>query len=100
MLVIKVETWVQVLVQTRVIVLKNVWIGISTIGTKLTLNGLLRRGSIIIIIIIIIIILFAQGYDDKEFMIRKLLEEYEKWGLKINLQTTFYTGCRAKTKDI
>ena len=35
-----------------------------------------------------------------EFMVRKLLEEYEKWGLKINLEKTFNMGCGAKTKDL
>ena len=33
-----------------------------------------------------------------EFTARKLLEEYEKWGLKINLEKTFYMGCGAETK--
>ena len=26
-------------------------------------------------------------YEDKEFMVRKLLEQYKKWSLKINLET-------------
>ena len=43
-------------------------------------------------------ILYADG-QDMEFMVRKLLEEYEKWGLKINLEKTFYMGCGAETKD-
>ena len=41
-------------------------------------------------IIIIIIIIIA----------RKLLEEYEKWGLKINLEKNYYIGCEAETKDL
>ena len=35
-----------------------------------------------------------------KFMARKLLEEYEKWGLKINLEKTFYMSCGAQTKDL
>ena len=31
-------------------------------------------------------VLLAQGYDDMEYMARKLKEEYEKWGLTINLE--------------
>ena len=31
-----------------------------------------------------------------EFRVRKLLEKYEKWGLKINLEKTFYMSCRAE----
>ena len=31
-------------------------------------------------------------------MLRKLLEEYEKWGLKVNLDKTFYMGCGIKTE--
>jgi hypothetical protein len=29
-------------------------------------------------------VLIAQDRDDMEFMARKLKEEYEKWGLKMN----------------
>ena len=49
--------------------------------------------SLIIIIIIIIIIITII-----EFMVRMLLNEYEKWGLKINVDNTFYVGCGAETK--
>jgi hypothetical protein len=35
-----------------------------------------------------------------EFMARKLLEEYEKWSLKIHLENNFYMGCGAETKDL
>jgi hypothetical protein len=31
-------------------------------------------------------VLLAQDHDDMEFMVRKLKEEYEKWGLAINLE--------------
>ena len=33
-------------------------------------------------------------------MVRKLLEEYEKWGSKTNLEKTFYMGCGAETKNV
>ena len=29
-----------------------------------------------------------------------LLEEYEKWGLKISLENNFQRGCGAETKDL
>ena len=32
--------------------------------------------------------------------VRKLSKEYEKWGLKINLEKTFYMGCWAETKNL
>ena len=31
-------------------------------------------------------VLIAQDHDDMEYMTRKLKEEYEKWGLAINLE--------------
>ena len=41
-------------------------------------------------------VLITQEYEDMEFMIRKLLKEYEKWCLKINLEKkTFYKCCGA-----
>ena len=47
-------------------------------------------------------LLFAddQIHKNMEFMVRTLLEEYEKWGLKINLEKTFYIGCGAETKHL
>jgi hypothetical protein len=45
-------------------------------------------------------VFITQEYEDKEFMVRKLLEEYKKWGMKINLEKTFYVGCGAETKDL
>ena len=42
----------------------------------------------------------TQEYEDMEFMVRKLFEEYKKWGLKINLEKTFCVGCGAETKDL
>ena len=35
-------------------------------------------------------ILLTQDHDDMEYMARKLKEEYEKWGLTINLEKTKY----------
>ena len=31
-------------------------------------------------------VLLAQDHDDVEYMARKLKEEYEKWGLAVNLE--------------
>ena len=31
-------------------------------------------------------LLMAEDYEDLEYMTRKLKEEYEKWGLKINME--------------
>jgi hypothetical protein len=33
-------------------------------------------------------VLLAQDHEDMEYMARKLKEEYEKWGLAINLEKT------------
>ena len=33
-------------------------------------------------------------------MVRKLLEEYKKWDLKINLEKTLYMSCGAETEDL
>ena len=35
-------------------------------------------------------VLIAQDHDDIEYMARKLKEEYEKWGLYINIEKTKY----------
>ena len=45
-------------------------------------------------------VVISQDYEDMEYMLRKLLEEYEKWGLKVNLDKTFYMGCGNKTEDL
>ena len=45
-------------------------------------------------------VLITQEYEDMELMVRKVLEEYKKWSLKINLEKTFYIGCRAEAKDL
>jgi hypothetical protein len=38
-------------------------------------------------------VLITQENEGMEFMVTQLLEEYEMWGLKINLDKTFYMGC-------
>ena len=43
-------------------------------------------------------LLIAQHYEDLEFIVRKLLDEYEKWGLKTNLEGNFDMGYGAETK--
>jgi hypothetical protein len=35
-------------------------------------------------------VIIAQDHDDMEFMAQKLKEEYEKWGLTMNLEKTKY----------
>ena len=44
-------------------------------------------------------VLLAHDYDDMEYMARKLKEEYEKWGLTINLEKTKYI-CMGERKEI
>jgi len=43
-------------------------------------------------------VLLAQDHDDIEYMTRKLKEEYEKWGLAINLEKTKYV-CMGEGKE-
>jgi len=42
-------------------------------------------------------VLLVQDHDDMEYMARKLKEEYEKWGLAINLEKTIFVYGRRKT---
>ena len=44
-------------------------------------------------------VLLAHDHDDMEYMARKLKEEYEKWGLTINLEKTKYI-CMGERKEI
>jgi hypothetical protein len=44
-------------------------------------------------------VLLAQDHDDMEYMARKLKEEYEKWGLTINLEKTKYV-CIGERREI
>jgi len=43
-------------------------------------------------------VLSAKDHDDMEYMARKLKEEYEKWGLTINLEKTKYV-CMGEGKE-
>jgi len=43
-------------------------------------------------------VLLAQYHDGMEYMARKLKEEYEKWGLAINLEKTTYV-CMGEGKE-
>ena len=40
-------------------------------------------------------VLTTQQYEDMEFMVRKLLEEYQKWDLKINLEKKLCTETKS-----
>lgn len=45
-------------------------------------------------------IVIAQEYDDMEYMTRKLIEEYNKWGLEVNVDKTEYMCIGGKQKDL
>lgn len=45
-------------------------------------------------------IVLAQDYDDLEYMTRKLIEEYDKWGLEVNLQKTEYMCIGGEQQDL
>lgn len=45
-------------------------------------------------------VILASDREDMEFMLRKLKEEYEKWGLKINLKKTEYLCIGGDTSNI
>ena len=45
-------------------------------------------------------LLIAEDYEDIEYMARKLVEEYEKWGLNINLKKTNYMAIGTDSKDL
>jgi hypothetical protein len=45
-------------------------------------------------------VIIAQDTEDAEYMLRKLVEEYMKWGLQINFgKTIFDTGPRGRNRD-
>jgi len=44
-------------------------------------------------------LLIAQDYEDLEYMTRKLIDEYELWGLKINVKKTKYMAIGDTLKD-
>lgn len=45
-------------------------------------------------------IVFAQDEEDMEYMLRKLTEEFEKWGLKLNYQKTEYMCVGREAQNI
>jgi len=45
-------------------------------------------------------IVIAQEYDDMEYMTRKLIEEYNKWGLEVNVDKTEYMYIGGEQKDL
>ncbi|PSN54763.1 hypothetical protein C0J52_20223 [Blattella germanica] len=45
-------------------------------------------------------LLIAEDYEDIEYMTRKLVAEYEKWGLNINLKKTNYMAIGTVSKDL
>lgn len=45
-------------------------------------------------------IVIAQDHDDMNYMMRKLIEEYEKWGLEVNLKKTEYMCLGGEREDL
>ena len=45
-------------------------------------------------------LLIAQDYEDLEYMTRKLIDEYELWGLKLNVKKTKYIAIGDTSRDI
>ena len=45
-------------------------------------------------------LLMTEDYEDLQYMARKLKEEYEKWGLKINMEKTKHMAIGDKSKDL
>ncbi|XP_060522514.1 uncharacterized protein LOC132699683 [Cylas formicarius] len=45
-------------------------------------------------------VIMAQDYDDVKYMMRKLIEEYKKWGLEINLPKTRYMCIGGAQRDL
>ncbi|XP_044755015.1 uncharacterized protein LOC123313968 [Coccinella septempunctata] len=45
-------------------------------------------------------VIFAQDKDDIEFMTRKLMEEYHKWGLTVNMSKTQYMCVGGENEDL
>ena len=42
----------------------------------------------------------AQDYEDLEYMTRKLIDEYELWGLKLNIKITEYMAIGDSSRDL
>jgi len=45
-------------------------------------------------------LLVAQDYEDLEYMTRKLMDEYELWGLKLNVKKTEYMAIGDTLRDL
>ena len=45
-------------------------------------------------------LLTAQDYEDLEYMTRKLIDEYELWGLKLNVKRTKYMVIGDTLRDL
>lgn len=45
-------------------------------------------------------VVIAQDYEDLEYMTRKLIEEYTKWGLEVNLSKTEYMCIGGEQRDL
>ena len=45
-------------------------------------------------------LLIAQDYEDLEYMTRKLIDEYELWGLKLNVKITKYMATGDTSRDL
>ena len=45
-------------------------------------------------------LLIAQDYEDLEYMTRKLIYEYELWGLKLNVKKTKYMTIGNTSRDL
>ena len=45
-------------------------------------------------------LLIAQDYEDLEYMTRKLIDEYELWGLKLKVKKRKYMAIGDKSRDL
>ena len=45
-------------------------------------------------------LLIAQDYKDLEYMTRELIEEYELWGLKLNIKKTKHMAIGNTSRDL
>jgi len=45
-------------------------------------------------------LLIEQDYEDLEYMTRKLIDEYELWGLKLNVKKTKYMAIGDTSRDL
>ena len=45
-------------------------------------------------------LLITQDYEDLEYMTRKLIDEYELWGLQLSVKKTKYMAIGDTTRDL